>query len=206
MKLVCRSLSIVISTVFASALTASEYEDTWYGYQKFLAQKQTTDWFFQCGPIFKDKFSAFYDYRIVKTKSSMVLYVIEENQWKALDAKIGAKLITIKNSNDSVSIYDLDDESRKEVIAAFKPFRKERTGSFWDYFTIQNKVDTETRINLSSGTSSHRFSREAETQKIVVKGTEKSTIVGETYVTSQSYDIRSDGYEYSCRALKPFEQ
>lgn len=207
MKLVFRSLSILVFTVFASASTASEYEDIWYGYQKFLSQKETKNWFFQCGVYSKDEFLAWYDYRIVKTNKSMVLYEIEDNRWKALRAEIGAKWIKITHPNAKVYIFDFDKEGKKAIVSAFQPYAKEQIDvwNFSKYFTIQNKLDKETKINLSGGASWHNEVPDGLALKLVIKGTKMSTIEGETYTTSKSYNISNDGTKNSCRALKPFE-
>lgn len=93
MKLVFRSLLTLICSVFAFAATASDFEHTWYGYQKFLSSNDTKEWFFQCGSDVQSEFLPLGNFKIQKQNDALILFTVIEHEWRKKEANFGATRI-----------------------------------------------------------------------------------------------------------------
>ena len=158
-------LVIGIYLILSGATTyASDFEDTWYGFQKFLAKKDQTTWFLQCGYKYDGEFNAWHNYKLIKMRSNISIYKDVDDRWQLIDATIGASKIMLNKSEREGTVNESDVECipssscpllMDPLVNVFRDFLPENKSlssfNFDEYFEIRNKITVRDSIRLDDG-------------------------------------------------------
>ena len=226
MKLVFHSLLTLICSVFALAATASDFEHTWYGYQKFLSSNDTKEWFFQCGSDVQSEFLPLGNFKIQKQNDDLILFTVIEHEWRKKEANFGATRIhfsgevfedyeaypALKFVSSFVKFDDFSFEDRDHLRNIFKSIaftdgEAPWNWSFEDYFEIQNTYKPHTSkqntINLDSGAMLFDYLMLEEKVTVISKRSVLPDYRNKTFTTNDTYEIEY-GTLLDCRGLKSF--
>jgi len=206
---------LFILNVFLSGTVghASDYEDIWYGYQKFLTNKNQSEWFFQCGNISKDKFYVNFNYKIVKRRSSLKFFKIsDEDEWQSVAAKITAtKIVFDQNLPVRVRVSYLKQNEMLLLQAKTTVPHGEETGLFMSvnqfekYNEIKNELITTSSIFLDLGKACITCGADTQKIKYLVKETARPSKRGKTFIHKKRLEIKRYNSDFfRCRSLKPF--
>ena len=191
---------LFILNVFLSGTVghASDYEDIWYGYQKFLTNKNQSEWFFQCGNISKDKFYVNFNYKIVKRRSSLKFFKIsDEDEWQSVAAKITAtKIVFDQNLPVRVRVSYLKQNEMLLLQAKTTVPHGEETGlymsenQFEKYNEIKNELITTSSIFLDLGKACIACGADTQKIKYLVKETARPSKRGKTFSIKKPLEIK----------------
>jgi hypothetical protein len=202
-------LVISIYLILSGATTyASDFEDTWYGFQKFLAKKDQTTWFFQCGFDNTDGvFVVTNNFKIGKEGKNLSFYNIgPSDSWQLMEATIGATTIEFNEQEQAVKYFHVDQYERlfRTFSAYLDGDRKTmRSGTFEEHFEIRNKLTVKDKINLSTGALDIWHGSSKEPLRVYAKDNTVLSRRNKIWITNREYQI-SSGVRYTCRSLKPF--
>ena len=201
-------LVIGIYLILSGATTyASDFEDTWYGFQKFLAKKDQTTWFFQCGFDDDGMFFVNFNYKIEKEGKNLSFYNIgPSNSWQLMEATIGATTIEFNEQEQAVKYFHVDQNER--LFRTFSPYldgeqKRLYSYTFEEHFEIRNKLTVKDKIDLSAGRLDLSHGSSKEPIRVYAKDNTVLSRRNKIWITDREYQI-SSGIRLKCRSLKPF--
>ena len=210
-------LVISIYLILSGTTTyASDFEDTWYGFQKFLAKKDQTTWFLQCGNKYDGGFSVFYNYKLIKKRSNISVYEDIDDRWQLIDATIGASTIVLNESEETVnvevrhvscSVTSSCWNSLEPLVPIFREFlpadKRLNNSNFDEYFEIRNKITVRDQINLDRNSINKRSGSSNEKITVYAKDKTLPDKRNQLWTTRNEFEIKP-GITWHCRSLKPF--
>lgn len=212
---------MLIFTWIGGSAASQSYENVWYGYNSFIADKHQNVFLISCGRLSDENnvnpfFNIMETVRVTKVSDALSLEFASDEKWiKQADAKFGPTMISFNYRRVDISFDDFTEDAKLKLVRTLRhlvPNYKQKPEwsdpknttqkDFKKFFVILNQVEIEEVLNLADGYyAMHKpmyVTIEFITRKNTINGTQALSIKGE------KFELKDQGYLYRCLSLKEF--